>query len=174
MANVTVGAKKRDLVVTRVLDAPVEWVWKAWTDPKYVMQWWGPTAFTCPVAEMDFREGGTSLVCMRAPKDFGGQDMYNTWTYRKIVPMQSIEYILNFADKDGKVIDPATLGLPPDMPQEVRNLVTLKDLGNGKTEMTITEYDWAVGHMMDMSKMGLEQCLDKMAAIFATAFTESR
>jgi uncharacterized protein YndB with AHSA1/START domain len=134
-----------------------------------VKQWWGPTGFTCPVAKMDFREGGTSLVCMRAPAEFGGQDMYNTWAYRKIVPMQSIEYILNFTDKDGKVIDPMSVGLPPEMPREVRNLVTLKDLGNGKTEMTVTEYDWTVGQMMEMSKMGLEQCLDKMAASFATA-----
>jgi len=161
--------KKRDLVVTRVFDAPIELVWKAWTDPEYVMQWWGPTGFTCPLAEMDFREGGVSLVCMRAPKDFGGQDMYNTWTYKKIVPMQQIEYILNFTDKDGKAFDPAEMGLPAGTPREVRNVNTFKDLGNGKTEMTVTEYDWTVGHMMEMSKMGLEQCLDKMAAIFAKA-----
>ena len=68
------------------------------------MQWWGPEGFTCPVAKMDFREGGTSLVCMRAPKEFGGQDMYNTWSYRKIVPLERIEYILNFTDKDGEKI----------------------------------------------------------------------
>jgi hypothetical protein len=41
------------------------------------------------------------------------------------------------------------------------------DLGNGRTELTVTEYDWTVGQLMEMSKMGLEQCLDKMAAICA-------
>jgi uncharacterized protein YndB with AHSA1/START domain len=118
---------------------------------------------------MDFREGGTSLVCMRAPKEFGGQDLYNTWTYLKIVPMERIEYMLEFADQDGKVIDPVTVGLPAEMPRKVRNLVTFKELGNGKTELTVTEYDWTVGQMMEMSKMGMEQCLDKMAASFVTA-----
>ena len=73
--------QKHNVVVTRVFDAPVSEVWKAWSDSAYVMQWWGPTGFTCPLAEMDFREGGTLLVCMRAPQEFGGQDMYSTWTY---------------------------------------------------------------------------------------------
>jgi uncharacterized protein YndB with AHSA1/START domain len=163
----SIEPKKRDLVITRVFDAPVEQVWKAWVEPEMVKQWWGPTGFTCPLAEMDFREGGTSLVCMRAPKEFGGQDMYNTWSYRKIVPMERIEYILSFADKDGKKIDPVTIGLSPELPQDVCNVITFKAEGDNKTEMTVTEYDWTVGQMMEMSKMGLEQCLDKMDAIFA-------
>ena len=166
--------KKRDLVVTRVFGAPVEQAWKAWVDPEYVTQWWGPEGFTCPVAKMDFREGGTSLVCMRAPKEFGGQDMYNTWSYRKIVPLERIEYILNFTDKDGGQIDPVTIGLPPDLPQEVRNFVTFKAVGDpstglraGKTEITVTEYGYTSDQSLELSKAGLEQCLDKMAAIFA-------
>lgn len=156
-------AKKRDLVITRVFDAPVEQVWQAWSEPEYVMQWWGPMGFTCPLAEMDFREDGVSLVCMRAPEEFGGQDLYNTWTYKKIVPMQRIEYILNFADKDGNRANPAVHGLPPDAPQEVRNLVIFKPLSSSKTEMTVTEFDWTVGSTMELSKKGLEQTLDKMA-----------
>jgi uncharacterized protein YndB with AHSA1/START domain len=132
-----------------------------------VMQWWGPTGFTCPLAEMNFREGGISLVCMRAPKEFGGQDMYSTWTYTKIVPLREIEYLHHFADKKGKRVSPAAQGLPPEMPQEVRNLVVFKSVGVKKTKITVTEYDWPVGKMMEMSKMGMEQCLDKMAASFA-------
>ena len=58
------SVKKMDLVVTRVFDAPVEAVWKAWTDAEQVKKWWGPDGFTAPVAKLDFREGGTSLVCM--------------------------------------------------------------------------------------------------------------
>lgn len=155
--------KTSDLVVIRVFDAPIEQAWKAWVEPEMVMQWWGPTGFTCPVARMDFRVGGTSLVCMRAPKEFGGQDMYNTWTYEEIVPMKRLVYMLRFADKDGNMVEPVEQGLPPEMPKEVRNEVTFKDLGDGKTQVTVTEYDWAVGQMMEMSKAGLEQCLDKMA-----------
>jgi uncharacterized protein YndB with AHSA1/START domain len=161
--------EKRDLVFTRDFDAPVEQVWRAWSDTEYVMQWWGPNGFTCPLAEMDFREGGTSLVCMRAPKEFGGQDIYNIWTYEEIVPMRRLVYVLRFADMEGHVMDPAKLGLPPEMPKEMRNEVTMKDLGDGRTELTVTEYDWTVGQMMEMSRMGMEQCLDKMAAIFARA-----
>ncbi len=159
--------KKRDLVFTRVFDAPVEQVWKAWTDAEHVMRWWGPNGFTSPLAKMDVRVGGTSLVCMRAPKEFGGQDMYSTWDYREIVPMKRIEYIHNLADKDGNKIDPTSIGMPADFPQDLRNLVTFKDLGNGKTELTVTEYDWAVGQMMELSRMGMEQCLDKMEEVLA-------
>jgi uncharacterized protein YndB with AHSA1/START domain len=163
----TTGPRKRDVSVTRVFDAPVELVWKAWTDPEYVKQWWGPTGFTCPLAEMDFRVGGVSLVCMRAPKEFGGQDLYNTWTYTVIVPRQRFEYLLHFTDKDGNAFDPAEMGLPAGIPKEVANVNTFKDLGNGKTELAITEYSYTTDQAHDLSKAGLEQCLDKMAAIFA-------
>ena len=158
---------RRDLVVIRVFEASVKQVWNAWSDPEHVKRWWGPDGFTCPVAKMDFRDGGTSLVCMRAPKGFlGGRDMYNTWTYEKIVPMKQFVYILRFADKHGNTIDPANEGLPPDMPKEVRNDVTFKELAKNRTQITVTEYGWRDGPMMEMSKKGLEQCLDKMAAIF--------
>ena len=83
-----VDNKYRDLVVTRVVAGPVGQVWQAWTDPEQVRRWWGPTGFTCPLARMDVREGGTSLVAMRSPQ---GQDLYNTWTYRSIVPHQRVD-----------------------------------------------------------------------------------
>ncbi len=159
-------SKKQNLVITRTFDAPLEAVWKAWSDAEQVKKWWGPTGFTCPSAKMDFREGGVSLVCMRAPKDFGGKDMYSTWAYRKITPMKQIEYIHNLADETGNKMDPAKLGMPADFPQDQRHVVSFKDLGNGKTELTITEYDWTPGKMMEFSKIGMNQCLDKMAASF--------
>jgi uncharacterized protein YndB with AHSA1/START domain len=158
--------RTRDLVVTRVFEAPVEQVWQAWTEPEHVMRWWGPMGFTSPVARMDVREGGTSLVCMRSPD---GHDLYNTWTYRKIVPTQRLEFILNFADEDGKRIDPATLGLPPDIPRDVRHVVTFSAVSDNTTEMTVTEYGYTSDQVLDISKAGLEQCLDKMAASFAAA-----
>jgi uncharacterized protein YndB with AHSA1/START domain len=158
-----------DLVVTRVFDVPLEQAWKAWSEPELVKQWWGPTGFTCPLANMDFREGGTSLVCMRAPKEYGGQDMYNTWTYQNIVPTQRIEFIQYFTDKDGNRLGPAALGLPPGIPKDVCHVITFKALGNGKTEITVTEYGYRTKQVVELSKAGLEQCLDKMAAIFAKA-----
>jgi uncharacterized protein YndB with AHSA1/START domain len=156
-------AKTRDLVLTRTFDAPVERVWKAWIDSELVKRWWGPTGFTAPVAKMDFREGGTSLVCMRSPQ---GQDMYNTWTYRKIVPLSLIEFVMDWADKDGNRVDPTSMGLPPTMPRDVRHVISFKSLGPNKTEMTITEFGYTSDEHFDLSKAGLEQCLDKMAALF--------
>jgi len=163
------SVKKRDLVVTRIFDAPIDLVWKAWTEPEYVMRWWGPDYFTSPSAEMDFREGGTSLVCMRAPEDFGGQDLYSAWLYQKIVPMERIEFTQNMADKDGNLIDPADLGFPPEFPRDTRTVVTFKDLGKGKTEMTVTEYGLPTSdtEMGRNAELGLNQCIDKMAVIFA-------
>ena len=83
MASPARDTKTRDLVVTRVFDATVEQMWKAWSDSEQVKMWWGPTGFTAPVAKMNFREGASSLVCMRSPE---GMEIFNTWTYKKIVP----------------------------------------------------------------------------------------
>jgi len=163
MTTQAINAPTRDLVITRTFNAPLELVWRAWTDPALIMQWWGPDHFTCPMCQLDFREGGTTLVCMRAPKEFGGMDMYSTWAYRKIEPKRRIEYMHNLVDKDGTKIDPASIGMPPDFPQDQRHVVTFKDLGNGKSELTITEYGWTPGRMLEMSELGMNQCLNKMA-----------
>ena len=164
---ITDTSKKKELAVTRVFNVPVASLWKAWSDPEQVMKWWGPAGFTSPSCKMDFREGGISLVCMRAPKEFGGQDMYNTWTYQKIVPMERIEFILNFSDKEGNKLDPAKMGIPPGVPQDVPHVITFKVLDDNTTEMKVTEYGYTSDQAVNISKVGLEQCLDKMAAIFA-------
>jgi uncharacterized protein YndB with AHSA1/START domain len=156
-----------DVVVTRIFDAPVEEVWKAWNDPEYVMRWWGPTGFTSPSAQMDFRVGGASLVCMRAPAEFGGQDMYNTWTYTRIDPHERIEFVSNFASEDGTHLDRAELGMPPGVPHDVPNEIVFKAAGDKGTEMTVTEHGYTTEQARDLSRAGMEQCLDKMAAMFA-------
>lgn len=155
----------RDLVVTRTFDVPVELAWKAWTEAEYVMRWWGPDHFSSPMCKMDFREGGTTLVCMRAPQEMSNIDMYGTWFYTKIDPLQRIEFIQNLADKDGKRIDPAVIGMPPDFPLDVRTVVTFKALGD-KTEMTITEYGLPTADtvMGKNAELGLHQTMDKLGA----------
>jgi len=161
--------ERRGEAVTREFDAPVEKVWQAWITEDYVKQWWGPTGFTAPVAQMDVRRGGTSLVSMRSPE---GRDMYNTWTYEEVEPRRRLVYVSRFADRDGNAIDPVEQGRPPEIPKELRHEIVLRDAG-GRTELTVTEFDWPVGPMMEMSKMGLEQTLDKMAAIL-TRRSDSR
>lgn len=157
-------ATKRDLVIRRVFDAPVEAVWAAWHDPLKVMGWWGSEGFECPLAEIDFRAGGTSLVAMQSP-DFGTH--YSTWDYQEILPLERITYIHNLADADGNKVDPVAMGMPPDFPQDQRHVVTFKSLGENQTELVITEYEWTVGKMMELSEMGMNQCLDKMATLLA-------
>lgn len=160
----SMAQETRNLTVTRTFDAPVKKVWKQWSESENVMRWWGPKGFTSPLAKMDFREGGVSLVCMRAPKEFGGFDMYNTWTYKKIVPHERIEFVLNFSDKDGNKLDPAKMGLPPGIPPDVPHVITFKSLGDKKTEMSVTEFGYTSDQAVETSKAGLEECLDKMAA----------
>jgi uncharacterized protein YndB with AHSA1/START domain len=133
------------------------------------MQWWGPTGFTCPLAEMDFREDGRSLICMRAPEEYGGQDLYNTWTYSKIDSMKRIEFINHFTDKDGTKLDPAQIGMPRGIPKEVPHVITFRELDGDHTEMTVTEYGYTAEQAREISRAGLEQCLDKMAAMFGKA-----
>lgn len=165
----TDNSQSHNVVVTRLFEAPLERVWRAWSDPDDVRRWWGPTGFTCPLAEMDFREGGTSLIGMRAPQEFGGQEMYNTWTYTRIEPKQRIEFIHRFTDRNRTVLDPAQIGIPPGVPNEVRHVIRFGELDGERTEMTVTEYGYTSEQARDLSKVGMEQCLDKMAVIFSKA-----
>ena len=99
--------------VTRVFDAPVETVWKLWSDPELVKRWWGPDRFTCPGQTSILDEGAFSIVCMRSPAAFGGGDMYSIWNYTKIIPHKHIEFIQNLADAQGNKMAPVALGMPP-------------------------------------------------------------
>ena len=155
-----------EVIITRVFDAPIEEVWKAWSDSSYVTRWWGPTGFTSPSAEMDFRVGGASLVCMRAPAEYGGQDMYHTWTYTRIDPHERIEFVSNFANMDETHLDPAAMGMPTGVPREVPHVIVFKAAGDNGTKMTVTEYGYTTEQARDLSRAGMEQCLDKMAAMF--------
>jgi uncharacterized protein YndB with AHSA1/START domain len=152
-----------DLTVTRVLEAPVEEAWKAWTEPAYVMRWWGPTGFTSPLAELDVREGGTSLVCMRAPAEHGGQDMYDTCAYRTVVPPERLEFVLDFTGADRALLPDDVI--PPGVPRAVRHVVTLRPV-DGRTQLTVQEFGYGTAEARDVSRAGPEQCLDKMVGIF--------
>ena len=153
-----------DMIVNREFDAPVERVWRAWTEPEDVMRWWGPADFTAPLAEMDVREGGTSLVCMRARAEWGGQDLFNTWTYSSVVPFERLEFVQAFTDRDRTPHDPTDFGLPGSIPREVPHVVTFRAIGAGRTRLTVTESGYSSQDIVDTSRRGMEQCLDKMAA----------
>jgi uncharacterized protein YndB with AHSA1/START domain len=168
MTETTDIVKKEDLVVTRIIDAPIELVWKAWTDPEHVKRWWGPKDYTSPACKIDLREGGKYIFCMRAPIEQGGQDSYTAGVYTKIVPMQRLEFTQGLSDKDGNPIDPVQVGMPPDFPKEIHTVILFKAKGE-MTELTITEYGWTMSLMYVYSYAGMHQSIDKLSAVLANA-----
>ena len=156
----------KQIEVTRTFNAPVEMVWKVWTDPELVKRWWGPKHFTSAVAKIDFREGGKSIVSMKAPKKMGGQEFYSVWKYVRIIPLKTIEFIQSLSDKDGNKIDPMKVSMPADFPVDIKTVITFREVTNSKTEMTVTEYA-DFGTISNFAQLGLEQSLDKMAVIFS-------
>ena len=157
-------AKK--IEVSRIFNAPIEMVWKLWTDPELIKRWWGPKHFTSPVAKINFAVGQKSIVSMLAPKEMGGQEYYSVWNYVEIIPLKKIEFIQSLADKDGNKTNPIKVGMPADFPIDIQTIVTFKELYEGKTEMTVTEYA-EFGSISNFAQMGLEQSMDKMLVIYS-------
>ena len=142
-----------DLVITRVFDAPRELVWKAWTDPRFVMKWWGPKGFTSPSCKIDFRVGGQYLYCMKAPD---GQEYWSGGEYMEINAPEKIVSVLFYADRNGKVE-------PTDRNDvEVRDVVTFEEIGNSQTKLTFKRSHWDVGE-----DEGMNEIFGKLAALLA-------
>jgi uncharacterized protein YndB with AHSA1/START domain len=79
----------REIVITRVFDAPRTLVWEAWTNPKHVAQWWGPRSFTTTIQEMDVRPGGVWRQIMHGPD---GTDYPNRSVFIEIVKPERIVF----------------------------------------------------------------------------------
>ena len=146
----------------RTIDAPVEAVWNAWADPEMVKQWWGPDGFTAPVCRMDFREGGTTLVSMKAP-DFG--EIFNTLDLlanRAQAKHRIRESVRGFptATRSSRARLACLPGFRQKFPMSLRSM----DLGDGRTEMSITESGYTSQQVLEMSKAGQEQVVNKLAA----------
>ena len=159
-----VEARKEELFVTRILDAPLELVWKAWTEPEQVRRWWGPKYYTSPSCKIDLRVGGKYVFAMQAPADQGGQTSYTSGVYQRIVPMELLEFTQGLSDADGNRIDPQQAGMPADFPKEMHTLVTFKAKG-GMTELSIHEEGWTAGQMYVYALAGTQQQIDKLAAV---------
>jgi len=163
MADNTVNEIER-MVVTRIFDAPREIVWQAWTDPKYVMLWWGPKGFTSPVCKMDFRVGGKSLFCMKAPD---GQEFWNAVEYKEIVPPEKIVSLMYFADSKGNMIDPAQLGIEHEAIDGAYDVTLFEDLGDGRTKLTFIGNEPMESAKESGQMEGWNQILEKVAEVVA-------
>lgn len=163
MTKKTVDEMER-MVVTRVFDAPRELVWKAWTDPKYVMQWWGPNGFTSPVCEIDFRVGGKFRCCMKAPD---GQEFWNGGEYHEIIPHEKIVYSMYFADANGNKVDAESYGIEHDAIPDAHDEVIFEDFGEGQTKLTLIGNETMESARNSGQLEGWNQILDKVAEVIA-------
>ncbi len=149
-----------ELVITRIFDATREAVWKAWTDPKYFLRWWGPKGFTVPACEIDFRVGGKYLYCMRSPE---GQDYWGTGVYRDIVPKKRIVCTDCFADEKGNVVPASHYGMQGEWPLEMLVTVTF-EADDGKTVMTL-RHDGIPKETISDCEAGWSGSFDKLSEI---------
>jgi uncharacterized protein YndB with AHSA1/START domain len=150
---------ERDLVITRIFDAPRELVWKAWTDPELVKHWWGPKGFKSPVSKIDLRVGGVYLNCMRSPE---GQDYWSTGVYREIVEPERIVCTDSFSDAEGNVIPASNYGMSGEWPLELLVTVTFEEY-EGKTKMTLQHVGIPAGENRDLTEAGWKESFDKLA-----------
>lgn len=146
---------ERELTIVRLFDAPRALVFKVWTDPKHLAQWWGPKGFTNPVCEVDPRPGGTIRIVMRAPD---GAEYPMIGTFREVVAPERLVFTNAPVDADGnRLIDGLTT-------------VTFADEG-GKTRLTLHTQakvlvPYAAQFLAGMDT-GWNQSIDRLAALVA-------
>jgi len=151
-----ITSSDRELVITRLINAPRKMVFKAWTEPELLKQWFAPLPFTTPVAELDVRPDGANLIVMRGPN---GTDMPNRSVYLEVVANER----LVFTDAYTKAWEPAA---KPFMTV----VLTFEDAG-GKIKYTARVLHWTVADRETHEKMGFhqgwDQCADQLAALVA-------
>jgi uncharacterized protein YndB with AHSA1/START domain len=156
------------VVITRLLDAPHELVWQAWTEPKHMAAWWGPKGFTNPVCDMDVRPGGAWRIVMRGPD---GADYPLKGVYREVVRPRLLVMLMDLSEHPDDwhdLIDPNR-----DKAKGRPSLDPLCAVGfeerEGKTELTIRMSFVSAGLRDAMVKMGMEpgwnQSLDRLTAL---------
>jgi uncharacterized protein YndB with AHSA1/START domain len=160
-AGVESKLQSPDIVITRVFEAPLESVWRAWTEPEQMKKWWGPRGFTAPVMKNDFRVGGQYLFDMRGPD---GKDYWNTGKYLEIIPFKEIVATDSFADEQGHPVPPAYYGFDSTVPWELR--ARFEGYGD-KTGVTLRHTGFPPGEQRDNAISGWNETLDKLAQVLA-------
>lgn len=126
----TANQNRPEVIISHAFDAPREILWKAWTEPERLAQWWGPKGFKMLVSKLDFQPGGVFHYSMQTP---GGRIMWGKFVYREIVVLEKIVFINSFADEIG---NPMRNPYIPNWPLEVLNTLTLTEQ-DGKTLLTL-------------------------------------
>ena len=146
----------RELVLTRLIDAPREKLYRAWTDAALLKQWFAPLPWTTPHAELDVRPGGASNIVMRSPE---GNDMPCPGVFLEVVPNQRLVFT-----------DAYTSAWQPSQKPFMTVILTFEDEG-GKTRYTARVRHWTVADREAHEKMGFHQgwgqCADQLTALVA-------
>jgi uncharacterized protein YndB with AHSA1/START domain len=92
------------VVIERSFEAPVDLIWRMWTDPEHFRQWFGPDGATIPVAKLDVRPGGSRLVCMEVQSPSGLMQMWFTGEFREVVENRRLVYTESVSDEEGNAL----------------------------------------------------------------------
>jgi uncharacterized protein YndB with AHSA1/START domain len=147
------------LVIDRVFDAPIDVVWRLWTDPQEFAAWYGPNGASIPVAELDVRVGGARRVGMQMETPNGPMTMWFTGEHREVVEHRRLVYTESMADESGRVLSPAEVGMPEGHPTQTEVTVELEE-HDGRTRMVLThlgipaDSPGAIGWTMALDKLG--------------------
>lgn len=154
--RMTTATEGRDLVLTREFDAPPEKVFRAWTEPDLLKQWFAPLPWTTPLVELDVRPGGANLIVMRGPD---GTEFPNRGVYLEVVPNQRLVFTNAYT----------SAWEPSDKPF-MTVIIGLEDIG-GRTRYTARVRHWTEADRETHEKMGFhqgwEKCADQLAALVA-------
>jgi len=146
----------RELVLTRLIDAPRHKLYRAWTDPALLTQWFAPKPWTTPHAELDVRPGGANLIVMADPE---GNEFPNRGVYLEVVPNERLV-----------VTDAYTTAWEPSEKPFMTAILTFEEEG-GKTRYTARARHWTQADREAHEKMGFHegwgQCADQLAALVA-------
>ncbi|MGH2948760.1 MAG: SRPBCC family protein [Solirubrobacteraceae bacterium] len=137
---------RREFTSTRVLDAPRELVWKAWTEPEQLAQWWGPKGLSTPrnTIELDLRPGGVFKLTMVS--DGTGSEFPSDMQFREVVEPERI--VFGWEAQRGLGAGEVT--------------VTFNDLGD-RTEMTTRFVGYQTEEIARASQVGWSTQIDKLA-----------
>lgn len=139
---------RRTLVLSRTLNAPIDLVFEVWTHPDHLVRWWGPTGFTLPHCEQDFRTGGKYRFCMRAPD---GSDHWVRGEYTHIDPPRRLVFTWLREDSDGDIWCDTVVE------------ITLQQRG-ANTTLTLNQTTFATVAHCEEHAGGWNQCLDRLVA----------
>lgn len=131
MAN----SNNQDTFISRIINAPQELVFEAWTQEEHLRHWYAPKGCTVHFAHVDIRPGGSFLSCIRNPEG-NYKDCWCKTTFLEIIRPEKIVCTLQVADAGGNPISARDAGMDPDWPDETILTLTFTPKGD-KTLFTL-------------------------------------